>query len=598
MYNKHFRFREKPFKLVPNPDFLYLSKIHEIALAHLTYAVEEGDGFVVITGEVGTGKTTLCRIFLEKLDENVESAYIFNPKLDSVELLTAICNEFGMRTEQTSLKKLLDELNGYLITQSKAHRKVILLIDEAQNLSIENLEMVRMISNLETTRHKLIQIILVGQPELGDKLDSYELRQLSQRISLSTHLTPLDYTETVGYIRHRLNIAAQRQVDLFTPGAFRLIYKYSSGIPRNINIACDRALLNAYGLGSDRVNATIAQMAVDELIGRGRQLPGRPKVNPKKLAAVALSVFIVAGLVSFVFHKEASFRHPSVSPSTAHQPASASTKFPIEPHTSIKTYKIKDYPGADTPSAVESSTADHTETWTAGALAHTPATASELSAIINALAHQTSRLNAVASILACWGQPAPVAAQLPNSVSDEEYFDIAAHQYGLRMYAVISDWAMIKKMNLPAIVALRKGVSGSVAFVSLVGWRQGHVQLAFDSDHRNRIQVRLEALLPFLEGPMYVYWNNATQYDELITHGSTDSAILAAKQLLRQVGYADIDFEPIFDDATRQAVLDFQIRHHLEPDGLIGPLTKIFLIDAADIVDTPKLTDLYGGSGA
>lgn len=198
MYNTFFGFREKPFKLVPNPDFLYLSRSHQIALAHLTYAVDQGDGFVVITGEVGTGKTTLCRIFLERLDERTDSAYIFYPKLDSVQLLTAICNEFGIRTNHTSVKPLLDVINGFLIMKNQEDRKVILLIDEAQNLSVENLEMVRMLSNLETTRSKLLQIILVGQPELGDKLDTYELRQLAQRISLSTYLSPLGQNETTG----------------------------------------------------------------------------------------------------------------------------------------------------------------------------------------------------------------------------------------------------------------------------------------------------------------------------------------------------------------------------------------------------------------
>ncbi len=265
MYNKFFGFKEKPFKLVPNPEYLFLSKSHEEALGHLTYAVSQGDGFVEITGEVGTGKTTLCRAFLDGLDESVEAAYIFNPKLDALQLLKTINDEFSISSAPDNIKELIDILNVFLIEQKAAGNKTIVLIDEAQNLSKEVLEQLRLLSNLETTQDKLLQIILVGQPELGEMLGSHELRQLGQRITINCNLSPLSFQETTEYIRHRIALASHRAGPQFDRTAYRAIYKYSRGIPRLINIACDRALLNGFSRNSYNVTGSIAKEAIKEL---------------------------------------------------------------------------------------------------------------------------------------------------------------------------------------------------------------------------------------------------------------------------------------------------------------------------------------------
>ena len=196
----------------------------------------------------GTGKTTLCRAFLETLDENTKTAFIFNPKLDAIHLLKAINDEFGIDATSDNTKGLVDALNGFLMAKKHEGAKVVLLIDEAQNLSIDVLEQLRLLSNLETTRDKLLQIILVGQPELGELLDSPELRQLAQRITLSSHLKPFDKKDTRSYIEHRLNVASTKAGVHFTSGAFNAVYTFSRGIPRLINIVCDRALLTAFGL--------------------------------------------------------------------------------------------------------------------------------------------------------------------------------------------------------------------------------------------------------------------------------------------------------------------------------------------------------------
>jgi len=269
MYENFFGFKEKPFKLVPNPDYLFLSKSHEEALAHLNYALSQGDGFVEITGEVGTGKTTLCRCFLENLEDDAIAAYIFNPRLRPRQLIKTINDELGIKYRTDNTKDLIDNLNSFLMRQKTRRKKVILLIDEAQNLSKNVLEQLRLLSNLETNKEKLMQIILVGQPELSDILDSHELRQLGQRITLRYHLSPLNPKESIEYIQYRISIAAQKSGLIFDRSAYRPIYKYSRGIPRVINITCDRILLTAFGLNKSKISGRIVKDSIKELKSRG-----------------------------------------------------------------------------------------------------------------------------------------------------------------------------------------------------------------------------------------------------------------------------------------------------------------------------------------
>ncbi len=300
MYEKFFGFRERPFQLVPNPAYLFLSRSHEEALAHLRYAVSQGDGFVEITGEVGTGKTTLCRVFLGNLGESVEAAYIFNPMLDAIQLLKTVNDEFGIPSATDSVKELIDTLNIFLMEKKRAGKQVILLIDESQNLGRDVLEQLRLLSNLETDTSKLIQIILVGQPELREKLDAPELRQLSQRITLSCHLTPLDYSETRAYILHRIHIAAQKTGVRFSRSAFKTIYRYSGGIPRLINIACDRAMLTAFSLNRLSITGRIARTAVQELAGRGEIRRAVAHRSQKKLTALSIITLMLIPAVLFL----------------------------------------------------------------------------------------------------------------------------------------------------------------------------------------------------------------------------------------------------------------------------------------------------------
>jgi len=265
MYTAFYGLREKPFALSPDPRFLYLAGSHREALAHLLYGIEQGEGFISITGEVGTGKTTLCRTLLERLDGDTEVAFLFNPSRTALELLQSICAELELPAEGLTRRTLMSQLNTFLLAKKREGRRVLLIIDEAQTLSENTLEQVRLLSNLETSREKLIQILLLGQPELDRKLDGRGLRQLRQRISVRWQLDPLGPHETRAYVRHRLSVAAGEPKDLFSDAALREVHRRTGGIPRLVNQLCDRALLAGYAARAATIGPRLIRAAAREI---------------------------------------------------------------------------------------------------------------------------------------------------------------------------------------------------------------------------------------------------------------------------------------------------------------------------------------------
>ena len=289
MYTAFYGLSEKPFALAPDPRFLFLAASHREALAHVLYGIEQGEGFIAVTGEVGTGKTTLCRTLLERLGPDTELAFVFNPMLSGEDLLRAISSEFGLLTEGCTRAELSDQLNQFLLEQKRARRRVLLIVDEAQNLAPETLEEIRLLSNLETSTSKLIQILLFGQPELDDKLDSHDLRQLRQRISVRWSLGSLTSAETREYVRHRLRIAAESDPEIFSSRALAEVHRRARGIPRLVNLLCDRALLAGYAAGQKRIGPDLVSVAAREILGaRRRLIRRRPWVRRSYVAGVAL----------------------------------------------------------------------------------------------------------------------------------------------------------------------------------------------------------------------------------------------------------------------------------------------------------------------
>lgn len=614
MYNNYFGFREKPFKLVPNPDYLFLSKTHEIALAHLTFAAEQGDGFVVIIGEVGTGKTTLCRNYLESLDDQTDSAYIFNPHLDTNELLAGICHEYGKRTKEKGTKALLDILNLFLIQQNAAGRKVVLLIDEAQLLSTENLEMVRMLSNLETTKNKLLQIILVGQPELAGKLEKYELRQLAQRISLNYQITPLSAEDTEAYIQHRVGIASKRYTQLFTTNACRLAYHFSKGIPRLINIIADRALLVAFSQDKPKVNKYIMQIAIAEISSKSKDKPISNPMNKKIWVGGigALVVTLTVVIFALIFGRENSPTEESRPVSIGQEKVGVQTSQrktfkvpPPEGESDFKSSAKSSSKGSDNPlptdvvsqigstgSVAPNENVDEIPSQdTVARGIKSPNTSPkniEFEKFLGALDPFKSRKNATTKLLSLWQQTQANVELLPDELDDSSFFDIAARQYGLRNYEVRGDWHLVKKIDLPAILTLSAPDRNTSVFVNLVGRRGDLLQVANYPDG-DIYEMHYQSISPYFKGAIHIFWKNIIGFDMIIGYGSDERAVLMVKNLLRKIGYDHITLSPDFDIDTKLAIRDFQAIHQLKVDGLVGPLTKIMLLRKAGTDAMPQL---------
>jgi general secretion pathway protein A len=298
MYTSFFGLNEKPFSITPDPRYLFMSERHGEALAHLVYGVTESGGFIQLTGEVGTGKTTLCRsLLLNRMPSNADVAVVLNPQLSAPEFLEAICEELsiGVPTPRGSIKALIDSLNRHLLYAHSEGRRTILVVDEAQNLAPEVLEEVRLLTNLETSKQKLLQIILIGQPELRELLARNDLRQLAQRITGRYHLEPLTREETDQYIEHRLKVAGALG-EVFDAGAKRTVFKLSQGVPRLINVICDRALLGGYSQGSRIVNRRLIYRAAAEITGEPDLNTGWRWTLPITGVAVTAMVAIAAAV--------------------------------------------------------------------------------------------------------------------------------------------------------------------------------------------------------------------------------------------------------------------------------------------------------------
>jgi len=328
MYEAFYGLNEKPFNLTPDPRFLYLSSKHKEAFAHLLYGIRNRCGFVMVSGEIGTGKTTICRSLLKQLDPDTEVAFIFNPKLSPIELLQTINGDFGIDSKAETVRGLIDELNAHLLDRASKGKNCVLIIDEAQNLGTETLEQIRLLSNLETETEKLLQIVLIGQPELAAKLELTELRQLNQRITARYHLGMLSSDETLHYIAFRLRVAGGRKKLKFTRSAVRTVHRISRGTPRVINALCDRALLIGYTKETRNISPSIVRKAAAEIQGAGR--PGTSygrfrKLVPATFVAAAALVAVMAALWWPMSNYEFPFR-----PATGGgDPESSATALPV-----------------------------------------------------------------------------------------------------------------------------------------------------------------------------------------------------------------------------------------------------------------------------
>ena len=526
MYLSYFNLAEAPFSIAPNPRYLYLSQRHQEALAHLLYGVNGDGGFVLLTGEVGAGKTTVCRCLLEQIPESCDVAYIFNPKLSVGELLSTICIEFGIAYPHgnTSIKVFVDCINAYLLDAHARGRHTVLIIDEAQNLSADVLEMMRLLTNLETNQRKLLQIILLGQPELAEMLDRPELRQLAQRIVARYHLGPLSKPEVAAYVQHRLGVSGvQRQ--LFPASLMAHLYRLSGGIPRIINVLCDRALLGTYTQGKDKVDgATLAQAAREVL----HQAP-RPTLSRSLL----LGLLLVAGAaLAWAVVKATNSGDTPTSQARPSEPASA-------PKTAQKSQEAP---------SLNLGTLD----WPASE------------------ARESSKEIAYASLFRAWG------ASYAGSDACRQ-----ATGLGLSCRAGRGGLDLLRQLNRPVVMQLSDD-QGREFFATMTALDDktatyiigGESRVVPHSDLATRWSGRYTALVRL-----------PPDTQEQIRPGKSGPAVAwLSRQLAVAQGREPPTGNPeqIFDEALVRQVKQFQLEHGLVPDGAAGPQTLMRLSNAAD----------------
>jgi general secretion pathway protein A len=462
VYAAHFGLTERPFSLAPDPRYLFLSDGHREALAHLVYGLQ-GGGFVQLTGEVGTGKTTVCRALLDQLPTDVDVAMIFTPRLTAVELISAICDELRVPypAGTPSLKVLVDALSRALLEAHARGRRTVVIIDEAQNLSMEVLEELRLLTNIETTRDKLLQVILIGQPELVDLMERPALRQLAQRITARYHLRPFSFAETRAYVRHRLQVAGQREM-IFTSPALHVIHRRSGGVPRLINNICDRALLGAFGHSKRRVTAAIARGAAVEVSG-SRGL--RRWLWPATVTAVIIGIAAVSGAML------GRGRLDYVRSWWAHRLLPAVVTAPSNAAVAV------------TPPAPPVATL---------VAAPSPATRPSLATLLDATT--TTRDVALATLFSRWN-----AAYRPRP--DEAACD-TARRVGLRCLVRSGTWTVIRRLDVPAMLTLMTP-SGERHYVTVTALDSGTITLDLAS---GPVSLPVSEVEPLWDGAFVVLW--------------------------------------------------------------------------------------------
>jgi general secretion pathway protein A len=551
VYYEHFGLHEKPFNMTPDPRFLFLSESHREALAHLVYGIDNRTGFIALTGEVGAGKTTVLRALLAQLDpERYRTALIFNPCLSAPDLLQAINREFHIPADGLGQSALLENLNQFLIRQNEEGRIVVLVIDEAQNLQPEVLEQIRLISNLETEREKLLQIVLAGQPELGQLLGRKDLRQLNQRIVVRYHLRPMTAHDTFLYIKHRLNVAGGKRILSFSREAANKIYRYSGGLPRLVNIASDRTLLAAYTGNTQQITARVAATGIADL------KPRRNWLNWKFLAGAG--VFTVACAAVF-FHLYGQQMIDRSAPPAAAEPTESVAKEPVAQGSMI-VKKIAESPAVQPPSRT-------------------------LETVLARQSEQESARDAFNTLAKAW-KIKPVEGTV--DLSDARAIDRMALERGMALYRFSGNLGTLLRFDSPAILDLQfPGIPGR-RYVALTGMKDGWVLVELSPADTTALPAA--DLEQHWSGRGLIFWRNPLELPATILPGSSGRHVRELQGLLAQAGTYRGRITGKYDGQTRSAVREFQSAKRIEPDGVVGHKTLILLYRADGRFETTGLS--------
>lgn len=566
MYNQYFGFEESPFSISPDPRYLFMTKRHREAWAHLQFGLKEGGGFVQLTGEVGTGKTTLIRALLENLPANVDVALVLNPKLTALEFVETICDELKVHypRENTSLKVLTDALNLRLLEAHGAGRRVVLIVDEAQNFNSDVLEQIRLLTNLETTKDKLLQIILVGQPELRTLLARRDLRQLAQRITARYHLIPLSLAETQAYVDHRLKVAGAQRT-LFTKGAVRQVHRFAAGVPRLVNVICDRALLAAYSQDVVSVTASMVRATVADLVG------GKPPVDRSRWVMWgAAGVTTVALIVVLGWYRFNLWR-----PWLAQAVMGAGVSAPTNAVATGDQSAVAPMPAAMSTSLHSASSSVHTE-GQSQAVARNDLFLGQLNEFPAA-----SDLNAAfTNLFALWGvdyRTALGATGCEKAISTR-----------LSCHWADGSWDQFVRLNQPALVWQTNTLDGRKRYFVVAAIRDGQADVDVGE---SRWHVATDVLKSTWSGKYLVLWRPPALDVELIRPGDRGQIVVWMRRNLERVQGVELPAAKaeVFDPPLVESVKTFQNARMLIPDGLVGEQTLIHLSAAAGDVTVPVL---------
>ena len=567
MYLQYFGLRENPFSIPPDPQYLYLSRSHQEALAHLQYGLGENGGFVQLTGEVGTGKTLLIRTLVERLPEDVDVALIFYPVLTVADFVAAICDELRVphRVGHASLKQLIDALNAHLLTNHASGRRTVLIIDEAQNLSREVLEEIRLLTNLETTKQKLLKIILIGQPELSRLLAQQDLRQLAQRITARCHLVALTRKETFDYIVHRCRVAGAKAI-LFNRQAMERVYALSGGIPRLINVICDRSLLGAYVRERTVVDAAIVRHAAIE-VGLGGM--ARARFGSRVLAALlAAALLLIVGIWQFpalvkYFSREDKVAVASV-PSEGSETKALSAS--AERAAVIPAAGSKAVPASASNDGIPQGI-DRSNTVSLETLIARPEVA-------------TDTESAMKNLFGLWGLDY-------NALSGATSCERALNG-GLHCIYQTGTWNNLRSYNRPAVIELQ-GTGDRRHHVLVASLTDDSVLLEMGS-HRQEFSVGEVDRLWF--GKYLLLWKPPTPERETLRLGDRGEAVIWVRDALARYRGEPlaVDANDIFDEQLEAQVREFQQRQHLAVDGVAGRVTLAQLHGYLSPDKSPRLS--------
>ena len=558
MYLEHFNLTERPFSITPDPRFLYMSARHREALAHLLYGLGDGGGFVQLTGEVGTGKTTICRCLLEQIPDNVDLAVVLNPKVTAIELIATVCDELGINydADNVSIKSLTDVLNRYLLDAYARGRHTVLIIDEAQNLSADVLEQVRLLTNLETSTQKLLQIILIGQPELRTLLAREDMRQLAQRVTARYHLEPISREETGAYIRHRLQICGSSQT-VFNRRAVDRIQHLSGGIPRLINVLCDRSMLGAFVEGRSQVDAKVVKKAASEVLAEDSGEKEGSSRLPLLLGL--LSILLIIGLAAGYQSWKRSEVVTVVESMAKDAPVSVPAADDVDEVVTVVDQQLPAEESVDV-------------------AAEEP----EQRSLATLLAEADSSYYRLAwtELFALW------SVVLPESVTPG--FCDFARQYGLLCLEERGNWNTLRQFDRPAILTLVAADGERVAVL---------LQHLDDSVAEIIVGNELYRLTPDQVkqnwyGEFTLLLQGPPGGRLFLRAGDRDPVVSWIRdQLEIAQGISLPAADPLnFDYALQREVLAFQRDHGLSADGVVGKYTMIHLNTASGREGVPRLS--------